>query len=284
MSATSLSRRADRDGRFVWTARPARVQALIARDWRITRTYRTALITDLGFGFLNLIVYFYISKTLRGSSHRGFDGAPSYFAFAAVGVALAVVLQAAVMGVSRRLREEQLTGTLEALLVQPVSSSELALGLAGFPFLLAVARAFLYLVLAGLFLGLSFQHADVPALIASFTVSGVAFAALGIGVAALVMVFKRADSVGTLGAFGLSLLGGAFFPIAALPHWLRAISNLIPTRYAFAAVRAAMFGVHDWAGPLLALAVLGAVTMAITLVLFGVAVRHAIGRGTVGQY
>lgn len=254
------------------------------RDWRITRSYRTALVTDLGFGFLNLVAYYYISKTLKVGLRSGLDGAPDYFAFAAVGVALSVVLQAAITGVARRLREEQLTGTLEALCVQPISSGELAFGLAGFPFLFAVIRAFAYLLLAAAFLGLSFAHCDWLGLIVSFLVSGLALAALGVGLAAVVLVFKRADAVGALGTFGLSLLGGAFFPSRVLPHWLRPVANLLPTHFAFDAVRGALFGSRGWLGPVAALAGVGAVTMVIALAMFSAAVRHAIRQGTLNQY
>jgi ABC-type multidrug transport system permease subunit len=256
----------------------------VRRDWRITRSYRTALLTDVVFGFLNLAAYYYISKTLKAGVHSGLSGAPSYFAFAAVGVALSVVLQAAITGVSRRLREEQLTGTLEALAVQPISSSELAFGLAGFPFIFAVIRAFVYLLLAGAFLGLSFAHTDWFGLIVSFLVSGVALSALGVCLAALVLVFKRADAIGAVGTFALSLLGGAFFPIAVLPDWLQPIAEILPTHFAFAAVRAALFGQGDWLGPTAELAGVGAITMVIGLALFSAALRHAIKHGTLNQY
>jgi ABC-2 type transport system permease protein len=263
---------------------PQAVRALVRRDWRITRSYRTALVTDLGFGFLNLVAYYYISRTLKVGLRSGLNGAPDYFAFAAVGVALSVVLQAAITGVSRRLREEQLTGTLEALCVQPISSAELAFGLAGFPFLFAVVRAFAYLLLAAAFLGLSLARTDWLGLLVSFLVSGLALAALGVGLAAIVLVFKRADAIGALGTFGLSLLGGAFFPSRVLPHWLRPIADVLPTHYAFNAVRSALFGTGDWLGPVAALAAVGAVTMVVALAMFSAAVRHAIRQGTLNQY
>jgi ABC-2 type transport system permease protein len=284
VSATSLSTRTKRPQGLRIATRAGAVRALVQRDWRITRSYRTALITDLAFGFLNLAAYFYISRTLKANIRHGLDGAPSYFAFAAVGVALSVVLQAAVSGVSRRIREEQLTGTLEALLVQPISSVQLALGLAGFPFLFAVVRAFLYLLLAGAFLGLSFAHCDWLGLVVSFVVSGAAFAALGVGLAAVVLVFKRADAVGAVGTFALSLLGGAFFPTRVLPPWLHALSAVAPTRYAFDAVRGALFGRQDWLAPTLELAAVGAVSLLVAFALFSAALRHAVRRGTINQY
>lgn len=284
MSATSLSGSSERRGELALGARTGTVRALVRRDWGITRSYRTALVTDLVFGMLNLVAYYYISKTFKSAVHHGLGTAPSYFAFAAAGVALAVVLQAAISGVSRRLREEQLTGTLEALYAQPISPGELALGLAGFPCVFAVARAFVYLLLAGVFLGLSFAHCDWPGLVCSFLLSGLAFAGLGVGLAAIVLVFKRADAVGVVGVFGLSLLGGAFFPTQVLPHWLRLISALIPTHYAFVAVRRALFGGAAWGPPAAALAGIGLLTMLAALTLFDAALRYAVRQGTLNQY
>ena len=283
MSATSLSRQAE-ESRPARGSRAGAIGALARRDWRVTRSYRTALVSDLLFGFLNLVIYYYISKTVNPSGGHGLEGAPSYFAFAAVGIALTVVLQASVLGLSRRLREEQLTGTLEALLAQPISAPELAAGVAGFPFIFAVTRAFLYLLLAALLLGLSFAHCNWAGLVISFMVAGIAFGGLGIALAAAVLVFKRAEAVGALGTFGLALVGGAFFARTVLPGWLRPVSDVVPTQFAFTAVRHSLFGGHGWIGPLLALAGVGAITIAIALALFDGALRYTIRRGTLNQY
>ena len=264
--------------------RTGAVRALVARDWRITRSYRAALVTDLTFGCLNLLVYYYISRTLKVSVGGGLDGAPSYFAFAAVGVSLSVVLQAAITGVSRRLREEQLTGTLEALCAQPISATEIALGMAGFPFVFAVFRAFIYLLLAGILLGLSFAHCAWIGLLVSFLVAGLALGAVGVALAALVLVFKRAEAVGSIGVFGMSLLGGAFFPIAVLPHWVRPIAEVVPTRFAFEAARDALFGRAEWLASALTLIGMAAGFGTLSLIVFSLALRHSVRHGTLNQY
>ncbi len=265
-------------------ARWGAVLALVGRDWLIMRSYRSAFITDLCFGFLNLVVFYYISRSLHVRVGSSLGGAPSYFAYAAVGVALSIVLQAAVIGVSRRLREEQLTGTLEALLVQPVGVGELALGLAGFPFAFAMFRAVLYLCLAAAVLGLSLGHCNWLGLVVSFVVSAGAMGSVGVALAALVLVFKRAESAGSVGMFAMSLLGGAFFPIYALPKGLEIISRFVPTRYAFESARAALFGRGDWLGPAMILAGMGLVVGVIGFAALSLALRLAIDRGTINQY
>src|SRR4051812_16673003 len=111
--------------------------ALIRRDVQITRSYRLTFVMDIVFAFLNLAVFFYISRTFNNAPTVDLNGAPTYFAFAAVGIALTSVIETASVGLGRRVREEQLIGTLEALMTQPITLVEFSFGIAGFPFLFA---------------------------------------------------------------------------------------------------------------------------------------------------
>jgi ABC-type multidrug transport system permease subunit len=284
VSATSLSPRTERARRLRLRRRTGVIRALVLRDWGVMRSYRTALISDLVFGFLNLIVYHFIARTLRPRVGNELGGAPTYFAYAAVGIAMMVVLQASIVGLGRRIREEQLTGTLETLLAQPIMPSELALGLAGFPFLFAVFRALAYLLMAGAFLGLSFAHTNWIEVLVSFAVSGMTFAGIGIVLASLVVLFKRAEALGAIGTFAMSLAGGAVFPASVLPSWLRPLSRVVPTRFAFNGVRDALFGAPGWAGQTEILLVYGLALMVVALALFRAALRLVIKLGTVSQY
>src|SRR4029077_1969800 len=128
--------------------RSAAVLALVRRDYLNARSYRAVFVLDLLFGVLNLVIFFFISRTFGDRSTSNLHGAPSYFAFAALGIAVVVVMEAASAGLSIRLREEQLTGTLEALVGQPISVLELALGMTGYPFVFAMVRAAFYLLAA----------------------------------------------------------------------------------------------------------------------------------------
>ena len=260
------------------------VAALIRRDWLIQRSYRTPLVTDIVFGFLNLTVYYFISKVLRPTSLSQLDGAPTYFAFATAGIAIAAVLQGSTISITRRIREDQLTGTLEVLLAQPVTAAEVALGIAGFPFLFAAVRAMVYLALAAAFLGLPVSRLDPLGLLVALGAAGLAFTAIGVALAALVLLVKRADAVGGALITVMALLGGAFFPTHALPAWLTPLSYLVPTRYAFRAFRGAQFGAEGWLGPSAVLAAFALVALPISLACFSFAIRHNLRRGTLQQY
>ncbi len=264
--------------------RPRVIRALVYRDYLITTSYRFAFFLDLFFGLVNLVVYFYISRIFTGVSSAELGGAPSYFAFAAVGVSITVVVQAASAGLAQRLREEQLTGTLEALHAQPVNSAEIAVGLVGFPFAFAVARAAFYLLIAALLLGLDVSQTDWPGFVLVLLASATALASIGMALGALVLVFKRGEALTALVTFALGFLGGAFFPLTLLPDAVEPLLRVIPTRFAFDGVRAALFQGRGWTDEIAALLVFSVMGLPAGVWAFSRALLHGRRSGTLAQY
>jgi ABC-2 type transport system permease protein len=264
--------------------RPRVVAAIVRRDWVTTRSYHLAFALDAFFGILELATYYFISETLGNFTPADLDGAPTYFAFAAIGAVIANVIQAATAGIGERLRQEQLTGTLEALLTNPLTSIELCLGLTGFPYLFALARTIVYLVVAGVWMNLDYSHTSWVGLAAVLVSAAFALSALGILAGAIVLVLKRGDVlVGTL-VFGMTLLSGSVFPISVLPDWLEPVSKIIPIRLALDGARSALFTGNDWATDAALLAAIGAVALPVCLLAFSRAVSYAKRAGSLAQY
>jgi ABC-2 type transport system permease protein len=203
------------------------IAAIVRRDYQLARSYRLAFAMDLLFGFANLILYFFISRTFTGVGRTAeLHGAPSYFAFALVGIVITVVMVAASTSLGLRIREEQLMGTLEALVVQPLNSLELAVGLVGFPFLFAMLRALAYLGIAWAWLDVDLARADWGGVAFVFLSAGLALTSLGIALGAFVFVIKRGDALASLAVFALGLISGALFPISVLPGWLEPLAKV----------------------------------------------------------
>lgn len=258
--------------------------ALVRRDFRLARSYRLALVLDLLFGLANLLVFYYISATFRNAAASDLGGAPSYFAFAAVGIAITLVIQAASTGLAGRIREEQLTGTLEALLVQPVTVTELALGLASYPFLFAMARGAFYLLVAGLWLGVDFGKTSWLGFVLVLLAAAAAFSSLGGLLGAIVVVVKRGDALVGMVTFAMGIVSGAFFPISVLPGWLEPVGAVMPTRFAFEGLRSAIFEGGGWTGDALVLLAISVVSVPIAVWFFGRALALAQRAGTLTQY
>jgi ABC-2 type transport system permease protein len=257
--------------------------ALIRRDFMVQRSYRLAFAFDLFFTILNLLVAYFVSRTFAGVKSASLGGAPSYFDFAAVGLTLSAVVTATSTGLASRIREEQLTGTLEALMIQPITPSELAFGFAGFPISFATVRTAAYLLIAGTVLGLDVSHASWPGFVLVLFLTATAFVGIGILAGALVLVVKRADALTGAILFSLSLVSGAAFPVSVLPGWLETLGRLSPMRPAFDGVRAALFG-RDWHGDALFLAIFSAVGIPVAVFLFGKALAYGRRSGSIGQY
>ena len=268
-----------RSASTVRVARPTVVRALVRRDYLVGRSYRLAFLLDLLFGIVSLTIYFFISKTFSGVSTANLGGAPSYFAFAAVGVALALVVQAASVRVAQRIREEQLTGAIEILIAQPVTSTELGLGLAGFHFLFAVVRAIAYILVAGFLLHADLGSADWLGFVVVMAATALAMTGVGIALAALILVVRRGELIVAFATLGLTLLGGAYFPISVLPDWIEPLAKILPTTFAFNGVRSALYNGNGWAIPTLELLAFAAVALPASIALLHTGIGLARDRG-----
>jgi ABC-type multidrug transport system permease subunit len=257
---------------------------MIRRDSLVTRSYRLAFVLDVVFGLLNLVLFFFISRTFQNVQGANLHGAPTYFAFASVGIAITIVVDAASTGLANRVRGEQLTGTLEALLVQPVTNAEVAFGMAAFPFAFAMVRAVFYLVVAVLWFHLDVARANWFGFSLVLIVAGVAFSALGVMLGGMVLVIKRGDVLVGMVIFAMGLVSGALFPVSVLPPWLEAIGKVMPTRFAFDGLRASMFVGTGWWRDVVALTIYSVAGIPAAVWVFGWALGVAQRQGSLGQY
>jgi ABC-type multidrug transport system permease subunit len=267
----------------VIVARRRVLGALARRDFLIARSYRSTFTLDIFFGVMNLVIFFFISETVSLRTDT-LQGAPTYFAFASVGIVLTVVMQATTTGLARRLREEQLTGTLEVLTVQPISSVELTAGLTGFPSAFGVLRAGFYLLFAALFLNLDTSMTSFIGLALILLATGLTLSAIGIFLGAIVLILKQGEVLASLLTFGLGLLSGALFPRTLLPEWLQALGDILPTRFALDGMRGALFEDGGWQGNFVALLVTAIILIPLSIAFFAYVLRVVKRAGSLSQY
>lgn len=258
--------------------------AILLRDYLVIRSYRGALATDLAFGAVNVLIYYFISETFEGAATADLSGAPSYFDFAAVGIVVTMVITAAGTGLARRVREEQLTGTLELLAAQPIRTAELFAGLGALPFLLAAVRSLIYLLAAALLLDLETSQASWVGLGATLLAIGAAMSALGMVAGSVVLVAKRGEIVIAALITAMALVSGAYFPIEVLPGWLQPLGDVAPTRFAYDGLRAALFGGGDWEDDVVVLLAFATVCIPAAVWLGGRALDFTRRRGSLSQY
>ncbi len=277
------------DGSAPTAVRPSNASwlaAFLRRDWRIARSYRLQFVLDLATIPLALSLFFFLSR-LVDTSDMPAEGnlQQGYFAFAAVGIAVLRMVQMALTSFSVKLRNEQTTGTFEALLASPVTPSVVVLGSAAFEILRAMVIGLVTLGVAMLF-GVRFNLGPtslvgilvgLPALIATF-------AAVGVAVAACAVIFKQITALLGLIATALALLTGVYFPTDVLPGPLEMIAEALPFTWGIDVLRAALLQ-GEVAGTRLGMLVgFAVVSLPVSLWLFSLSIDHARRQGTLTQF
>jgi ABC-type multidrug transport system permease subunit len=258
--------------------------AIVWRDYLTKRSYRLGFALDVFNGLLTLSIYFFISRFFNEPDRAALNHAPTYFAFAAAGVLVAGLINSGSVDMGLRLREEQLTGTFETLAAQPVSSSEVCLGLVGFPFLFAVARALVYFVIISAAMGLDLLRVSWIGLVVILLATGAAFAGIAIAAAASILIIKRGEMIVSMLIGVMIIFSGSVFPISSLPSWLEPLARFLPPHVAFDGVRNALFRGTDWGLDALALLGVAAVGIPLATGIFGRALRVAQRSGSLGEY
>jgi ABC-2 type transport system permease protein len=258
--------------------------AFLKRDLLIEASYRfNFLLTLVGILFSASIFYF-LGKIVPAEAVKG--SADDYFSFALLGMAFAVYLRTGLGSFAESLREEQMMGTLEAMLATPTSLSTIVISCSLWRFLLSSVNVIAYL-LVGAALGISFAGLNLPAALILLLLTVTAYSALGILSASLIMVFKRGDPINFVVSNLSLLLGGVYFPVSLLPGWLRFFSRLLPITYSLEGMRGALLqgkGITELRGDILALLAISAVLLPLSLLLFRAAVNHARRAGTLVKY
>ena len=216
--------------------------AFLRRDLLTEASYRANFLFGLAGGLFTILMFFFLSGVVEQAAPglSGYRG--GYFAFVLIGLAVNTFMGEALHGFSRRIRQAQLLGTLEAVLATPVSPATVILCQSLFPMLGATARGTLYLVFGAVFLGAELNSDGLPAAALALVLGVGSFAALGILSASATMVLKRGDPVAwVIGALSV-LLSGVYYPVEILPRELRFVAQYLPMTHVLRALREALLG------------------------------------------
>jgi ABC-2 type transport system permease protein len=243
--------------------------AFIRRDWLRLASYRLLILWRV-IGMLALIAIIYLIGTALGSATRFPGAGTGYVQFLLAGIAFTDIFTTTMQALPGSIREAQLTGTLEPMLLTPVSTARFVWASSLFSILQSLLRVAIVITVAVLGFGY-WTHANVFTAAIIFIPACAAFAGLGLLSASFVLAFKQDDPVVAIFALVGSLVGGMLFPVSALPTWLQGAAYWLPLTHALQGMRLGLQG----AGPA------AVVDDALTLVVMSVAalaVAMGIGR------
>jgi ABC-2 type transport system permease protein len=272
----------------VLVAEARKVPAFLRRDLLTMLSYRVAFVGDLVAIGVQAIMFGFIAELVDPSALPTYNGTETgYFEFVMVGVVIATVSGLLLQKVSTAIRQEQLMGTLEALLVTPSSPTTVQAGSVAFDLLFIPVRMAALLLAVAVTFGLAFEPSGV---VPSMVLLGcfVPFVwGLGLVAAAVIVTFRRGGGVIGVAMSILGLASGAFFPLALLPGWIQAVAEANPVAIAMEGTREALIGGAGWdaiGSELIVLVVLSGAALFAGIMAFRAALAREHRRGTLGLY
>lgn len=261
--------------------------AFVRRDCLLAVSYQSAFVMQVLWIVLTVPVLFYFSQMLAGTTALSLEPyGGQYFPFLLIGAACQDYLTFSQSTFHTSIREHQLMGTLEIVLLSPTPVPLILVCSSLWGYIFTSIRFALYLLL-GLAFGLDLSHANLLSFLLVTSFSVVSLAALGLLTAALTLIIKRSEAITMLMTAATVALGGVMYPVSVLPLPLQWVAQLLPFTYALSGMRTALL---TGAGPevllpeLSALLVLAALLFPLGLWAFTLALRNTKVTGTLGQY
>jgi ABC-2 type transport system permease protein len=262
--------------------------AFIRRDFLIEISYKSAFLMNLGGIFFSALTFFFIAK-LFGKAAAPYlqEYGGDYFPFVLIGIAFSTFLGAGLGTTASAIRQEQMLGTLEAMLITPTRASAIAIYLSLWSFVYSSFNILIYLLMGKFVFGLSFSVSRPWLILVILLLSILTFSSIGIISSSFILIFKRGNPINWIISSSFELLGGIYYPIAILPGPLRIISNFLPVTHSLKALRGVLIGgysFHQVKTEIFVLLAFSVVLFPLAIAAFEYALKWAKKDGSLSQY
>ena len=273
MTLTAFGREAAKGIDFLW------------RDLRLETSYRLGFFTQTVGILFSVTANYFLARFVgpRAFADLGVD----YFSYILVGVAFFGYLSVSLTSFSTALREAQMTGVFEQLLVTQTAVGTVVWGGSLYHFLLTTLHALAHLAAGAWLFGADFSRANAPAAVVVAMLSILAFSGVGVFSSALIVLFKKGNPLNWLIVSSSWLLGGVLFPVSVLPPWMQAIARWNPLTASLDALRAALLKgatLADLAPQTALLATFAVALLPASLLCFAWAVERSKVSGTLAEF
>jgi len=238
--------------------------------------------------FFSVLTFFFIAK-LFGKAAAPYlqEYGGDYFPFVLIGIAFSTFLGVGLGTSASAIRQEQMLGTLEALLITPTRASAITIYLSLWNFIFSSFNIVIYLLIGRFLFGLKFSVSQPLLILLILFLSILSFSSLGIISSSFVMIFKRGNPVNWIVSSSFDLLGGIYYPITILPEQLQIISHLLPITYALKALRGVLLAGYSFTQvktEILALLAFAFILFPLAILFFEYALKWAKKDGSLCQY
>jgi ABC-2 type transport system permease protein len=263
-----------------------RVRAFVVRDFQLAVSYRMEFFMRMLSILIVVTTLYFISRIFEGFNETRFAQWQNPLAAWLTGLAMLNYFMTGFSSLANSIRQEQMQGTLESVLLTPISVPTVIVSSSAWDYVQATFYSSLYLFFGWLFFNVRYRGSFALALM-FLVLTTLVLACLGILSASFAMVFKRGDPFGVLLGAGSALFSGVFFPTELLEGGFGKVSRLLPPTYGLDGIRRVLIqgqGLSEVREPLLTLLIFLAVMLPFSLWVFGRAIRRAKREGSLIQY
>lgn len=260
--------------------------------------FKKTLLTELSYKLNNLLrmadifayvlIFYFLSRIIDQAALPALQPyGGEYFPFILFGLALNWYHREAQHSFAANLRDEQMLGTLEALVATRTPVPLILAGFSLFDFCLVTVQVGILLIVSFVFLGVQVVWSNFFLAMAILILSLLAFIGFGFISAAFVLVFKRGDPLGWVVNNLSALLGGVYYPIEVLPGWLQKLSLLLPLTHSVKAMRLVLLkgaGLAEVRNEMLILAAFAVTLLPFSLICLRYALKKVTVEGTLTGY
>ena len=207
-------------------------QREIIRYWRD----KTRIISTLFMPLMFLVIFGAgLSKTLA-TGNFGID----FVQFMYPGIIAMSVMSVAFFSTISTVWDREF-GFLKEILVAPVSRVAVAFGKTLGATTIASIQALILLILAP-FIGVTIHFAIIPQLVLFMLLLAFAISGMGLLISSLMKTTESFGLVMQVFIFPMFFISGAFFPLTAVPSWMKVLSYINPLTYGVDAMRQIILG------------------------------------------
>ena len=262
--------------------------AFVRRDYLLASASRLTFAWQLATILFAAPTMYYLGRLVQPVSSpdlQPYGG--DYFAFVIVGIAFSGFFSAMMSTWATGIRNEHLGGTLDVLLVSPVSLLTVAMGASLWGTLVAGIQAAAYLMVGRLVFHLTFGHMNAQGLIVIVLITMVVFASLGMISAALILLLRSGDLLTGVLAGTSMLVAGVFYPTTVLSPALQRVGQWVPLTHTLQGARLALLagaGVGALWEEILTLVLFAVLLVPVAVLVLNSAVNTARRLGTIVEH
>ena len=180
-----------------------------------------------------------VVKPYNVQTQGAIEGTFSPFDFLAPGIIAMTIMMSVMTGLPAAISEERESGTLDGMMVAPISRLSVILGKTLAQIGRGLLQGLIIIVISVTVFGVTI-HGSILLVFALLLLCVFSFVGLGIVLTSFTKDQETAVMLMTTIMFPMLFLSGVFFPVEQMPGFMQAISNLLPLTYVANALRKVM--------------------------------------------